>query len=124
MAGRAQVKGWLQAALACAIAGSAVPGLGPAARIVVLAGLVVAAAACLDSAWKGTFAPCPRRAYFAAFSFVLVAWLVVMIYGCFLCILTMPYYRTLGHRRGADRARRRRSSAGRPSARPTRGEGW
>jgi hypothetical protein len=94
--GRAWVKGWLQAALACAIAGTAVPGLGPAARIVALAGLLVAAAAGLESGWRRTIAAGPRRTLLAAFSIILTAWLVAMIYGCFIWILTMPYYRTLG----------------------------
>jgi hypothetical protein len=95
-AGRAWVMGWLQAALACAIAGSAVPGLGPAARIVAMAGLLIAAAAGLDSAWKKTLAVAPHRTYFAAFLAVLALWLIAMILGSFVWIMTMPYYRTLG----------------------------
>jgi hypothetical protein len=93
--GRAWIKGWLQAALACAIAGTAVPGLAPAARIVTLAGLLIAAAAGLDLAWKRSYAA-PRRTFFAAFSMILALWLIAMIYGSFLWIVTMPYYRTLG----------------------------
>jgi hypothetical protein len=94
--GRAWVKGWLQAALACGIAGTAVPGLAPAARIVALAGLLIAAAAGLDLAWKRTLAVAPRRAFFAAFSMILALWLIAMIYGCFLWIVTMTYYRAFG----------------------------
>jgi hypothetical protein len=95
-AGRAWVKGWLQAALACAIAGTAVPGLGPPARVVSMAGLLIAAAAGLDLAWKRACAPAPRRTFFAAFAMILALWLIAMIYGAFLWIMTMPYYRTLG----------------------------
>ena len=95
-AGRAWVKGWLQASLACAIAGTAVPGLGPAARIVAMAGLLVAAAAGLDSAWKRTLVAGPRRTFFAAFTAILAPWLVAMIFGSFVWIMTMPYYRALG----------------------------
>ncbi len=95
-AGRDWVKGWLQAALACAIAGTAVPGLGPAARIVTMAGVLVAAAAGLESGWWRTIADGPRRTFFAAFSIILAAWLVAMICGCFIWIVSMPYYRTLG----------------------------
>jgi hypothetical protein len=95
-AGRDWVKGWLQAALACAIAGTAVPGLGPAARIVTMAGVLVAAAAGLESGWWRTIADAPRRTFFAAFSIILAAWLVAMICGCFIWIVSMPYYRTLG----------------------------
>jgi hypothetical protein len=94
--GRVWVKGWLQAAVASIIAGSAIPGLGPSARIVAMAGLLIVAAACLDSTWKRTATTASRRVFFAAFSMILALWLVVMIYGCFLWILTMPYYRTLG----------------------------
>ena len=95
-AGRDWVKGWLQAALACAIAGTAVPGLGPAARIVTMAGVLVAAAAGLESGWWRTIAGGPRRTFFVAFSIILVAWLVAMICGCFIWFVSMPYYRTLG----------------------------
>lgn len=93
---RTWVKGWLQAALACAIAGSAVPGLAPSARVVAMAGLLIAAAAGLELAWKKALAAAPRRVFFAAFSAILSAWLVAMIYGSFLWIMTMTYYRTLG----------------------------
>jgi hypothetical protein len=94
--GRAWVKGWLQVGLAATIAGTAVPGLGPAARVVALAGLLIGAAAGLDSAWKRTYTPAPRRTFFAAFATILGLWLVAMIYGCFIWIMTMPYYRTFG----------------------------
>ena len=50
---------WLQAGLACAIAGTFVPGLGPAARLVPLAALLIAAAAGLESAWTRTIAAAP-----------------------------------------------------------------
>lgn len=95
-AGRAWVKGWLQVSLACAIAGTAVPGLGSSARLVVMAGLLIAAAAGLDLAWKKTMAPAPRRTFFAAFAVLLALWLIGMIVGSFVWIVTMPYYRTLG----------------------------
>jgi hypothetical protein len=94
--GRAWVKGWLQAALACGIAGTAVPGLGPAARIVAMAGLLVAAAAGLDSAWRRGLTAAPRRFFVAALSVILALWLIVMTYGSFVWILSMPYYRTVG----------------------------
>jgi hypothetical protein len=94
--GRTWVTGWLQAALAGLIAGSVVPGLGPSARMVALAGLFVGASACLDSVWRNALGPAARRAFFLLFSAVLGLWLIAMIYGCFIWILTMPYYRTLG----------------------------
>jgi hypothetical protein len=94
--GRAWVTGWLQAAIASLIAGSLVPGLDPSARILALAGLLVGASACLESVWRNALGPAARRSFFSMFSLVLTAWLVVMIYGCFIWILTMSYYRTLG----------------------------
>ena len=96
MEGRAWVTGWIQAALAGLIAGSLVPGLGPAARMIALAGLFVGASACLESVWRNALGPAARRAFFSLFSAVLTLWLIAMIYGCFIWILTMPYYRTLG----------------------------
>jgi hypothetical protein len=94
--GRAWVTGWLQVAIACGIAGTMVPGLSQAAQTIALAGCLVGAAACLESAWGNTLSPTARRAFFVAFSGLFAFWLVVMIYGCFLWILTMPYYRALG----------------------------
>src|SRR5205807_2521653 len=63
---------------------------------VALAGLLIAAAAGLDSAWKRALVAGPRRTFFAAFSAILALWLVVMICGSFLWIVTLPYYRALG----------------------------
>jgi hypothetical protein len=94
--GRAWVVGWFKAALACIIAGGAVPGLGAAARVVAIAGLMVVAAAGLDAAWKRSLAPAPRRTFFAASSAILALWLVAMILGSFIWIVSMPYYRVLG----------------------------
>jgi hypothetical protein len=94
--GRDWVTGWLQAALAALIAGTLVPGLGPAARMIALAGLLVGAAAGLESAWDRTLGRAPRRTFFVLFSAVLVLWLVAMLCGCFIWNLTMPYYRSLG----------------------------
>jgi hypothetical protein len=93
---RAWIKGWLQAALACTIAGTALPGLGSAARVVAVAGLLVAAAAGLDSAWRRGYAAAPRRLFLAALSVILALWLIVMTYGSFVWIVSMPYYRAMG----------------------------
>lgn len=95
-AGRAWVRAWVQVAAASAIAGTFVPGLGPAARVVSLAGLAVAAGAVLDGAWKRALTGNARRAFYGLFSLVLAGWLIVMICGCFVWIVSMPYYRTLG----------------------------
>ncbi len=94
--GRAWVTGWLQAAMPSLIAGTLVPGLGPAARILALTGLLVGAAACLQSAWDLTLGRAARRTFFSLFSIVLALWLIAMICGCFVWNLTMPYYRNLG----------------------------
>jgi hypothetical protein len=94
--GRAWITGWLQAALASLIAGTFVPGLGPAARMMALTGLLVGVAACLESVWDQTIGRTARRSFFFLFSVVLVLWLIAMICGCFIWNLTMPYYRNLG----------------------------
>ncbi len=94
--GRPWIIGWLQAALVSLIAGTFVPGLGPAAHMMALTGLLVAAAACLESVWAQTLGRAARRSFFFLFSIVLVLWLVAMICGCFIWNLTMPYYRSLG----------------------------
>lgn len=94
--GREWVGGWFQAALASMIAGTVVPGLGPAGRVVALAGLLVAAAAGIDLAWRRSLSDGTRRVFFTAFSVLLTAWLAAMIVGCFTWIVTMPYYRPLG----------------------------
>jgi hypothetical protein len=93
---RAWVTGWLQVALAGAIAGTLVPGLSQAARAIGLAGLLVGAAACLESAWTRTLSSAARRTFFVLFSGLLALWLIAMTYGCFLWNVTMPYYRALG----------------------------
>jgi hypothetical protein len=94
--GRAWVGAWLKTAVACAIAGAVVPGLGSAARLVVLAGLLIAAASALDLAWKGALPAAARQFLLASFALLLTLWLIVMIYGSFICILSMPYYRIMG----------------------------
>ncbi len=93
---RPWITGWLQAALAGLVAGTFVPGLEPAARMIALAGMLVGAAACLESVWDQTLGRAARRAYFLLFSVVLALWLIAMICGCFIWNLTMPYYRSLG----------------------------
>ena len=95
-AGRRWVLGWVQVALAGAIAGTMIPGLGPSARIVALAGLLVAAAAGLEAAWTQTLSPAARRTFFVLFSALLALWLTVMTYASFLWIVTLPHYRVLG----------------------------
>jgi hypothetical protein len=94
--GRTWATGWLQVALAGLIAGTLVPGLSAAARTIVLAGLLVGAAASLESAWARRLSSRDRRTFFVLFSIVLVLWLVAMVYGCFIWNVTMPYYRALG----------------------------
>ncbi len=96
--GRAWVVGWLQAAIASVIAGSLVPGLATVAQMIALAGLLVVAAACLESVLRNanTITPAVRNLFFLLFSAILAVWLVAMIYGSFVWIVSMPYYRTLG----------------------------
>ncbi len=94
--GRPWLTGWLQVGLACLVGGTLVPGLSQAARVVALAGLIVVAAACLESAWTRSLAGSPRRAFFVVFGSVLGLWLAVMLYGIYIWNLVMPFYRPLG----------------------------
>jgi hypothetical protein len=95
-AGRAWVTGWLQVAAACLIAGTLIPGVSQAARVAALAGLLAGTAACLEAAWSKTQSSATLRGFFILFSGVLVLWLIVVFYGCYLWNLAMPYYRALG----------------------------
>ena len=52
--GRRMMAGWVQASLACAVAGTIVPGLAQAARVPALAGLLMTAALGLEAAWSRT----------------------------------------------------------------------
>ena len=94
--GRPWVFGWLQVGIACLIAGTIVPGLSQASRVVALAGLSVVVAACLESVWTRKLTGPTFQTFFIAFSGIVVVWLTVMIYGCYLWTLTMPFYRPLG----------------------------
>jgi len=94
--GRPWLIGWLQVGMACLLAGTIVPGLSQASRVVALAGLSVCVAASLESAWTRTLTRPTLRTFLIAFSGIAVVWLTVMIYGCYLWTLTMPFYRPLG----------------------------
>ncbi len=95
-AGRAWVYGWLQVALASLIGGTIVPGLSQPARVVGLAGLLIVAAAALESAWTKTLSRSSGRVFFALFSCLVAIWLGVVLYGTYICTLCLPYYRTIG----------------------------
>ena len=94
--GRSWLNGWLLVAVASLVGGSIVPGVGPAARLVVLAGLTMVATLCLESAWARTLTATPRRVFFITFGCVLGAWLAVMLYHSYVWNLAMPFYRPLG----------------------------
>jgi hypothetical protein len=94
--GRAFLKGWLQVALACLLAGTLVPGLSQASRVVALGGICVVAAGCLESAWTPRLSGWGRRVFFALFVGVIGLWLIVMIYATYIWSLSVPYYRALG----------------------------
>jgi hypothetical protein len=94
--GRNWPAAWLQVSIASLLAGTVVPGLSPAALALSLAGCLVGAAACLDAAWAMALTQGVRRAFLALFAGLLALWTIVMIYGSFVWIMTMPYYRALG----------------------------
>jgi hypothetical protein len=93
---RSWVVGWIQVAGASAIAGTLVPGMSAAARVVVLAGLAVGSAVSLDAAWLNSLSQDGRRWYLALCTIVSVQWLSVMTCGSFVWCVALPFYRTLG----------------------------
>jgi hypothetical protein len=95
-AARAWMIGWFQAGLGSLIAGSLVPGLGTAARVVILAAIALGSAAGLDAAWKQSLSRAGGRAFFILFSIVIGMWLCVMMCGTYIWTLCLAYYRVLG----------------------------
>jgi hypothetical protein len=87
---------WLQVALACLIAGTLVPGMSSAARMVCLAGVAVAAAASLESAWCQSLPRAAKRGFFSWFTIITMLWLIGSIYWGFVWCVAMPYYRAMG----------------------------
>jgi hypothetical protein len=90
------VMGWIQVAVASAIAGTLVPGMSTVARAVALAGLAVGSAACLEAAWLDTLSHAGRRWFLVFCAIVSVVWLSVIAYGSFIWCVALPFYRTLG----------------------------
>jgi hypothetical protein len=93
---RRMMAGWVQASLACAVAGTIVPGLAPAARVPALAGLLMAAALGVDAAWSRCFTPKARRACLGICFGLLLVWLICVVYGSYVWLLVFPYYRPVG----------------------------
>jgi hypothetical protein len=97
--GRSLVVGWLQAAGACLLAGTLIPGLATAARVPALAGLAVAAGAGCDrllgGLGSGSVAAGPRRWFFGWAVALAVAWaLLAGLAGGYLAA-AVGYYRAL-----------------------------
>jgi len=95
-AGRPVVIGWLQAATACMIAGTIVPGLSQAARVPALAGIVLVAASVLETAWARLLSEPARRGFLAILCGLLSVWLIAFLYGSYLWLIIFPYYRPVG----------------------------
>jgi hypothetical protein len=94
--GRPWLIGWLQVSLACLIGGTLVPGLSQVTRMAALAGLLIGATACLESARARVLARPAQRMFFIVFGCVLGLWLIVVLYGSYLWNLAVPFYRPLG----------------------------
>jgi hypothetical protein len=88
--------GWLQVAIAALIGGTVIPGLSEPARLVAVTGILVIAAACLESAWTRTLPAAARGPFLVALGLVFGSWLVAMLFGMYVWDLAMPYYRPLG----------------------------
>ena len=87
---------WFQVSIASLIAGSVVPGLATPARVVVLAGLAIAAAAGLEAVQRPSHTRSVRHAFFLLFSIVIGMWLCIMMYGTYIWNLCLAHYRFLG----------------------------
>jgi hypothetical protein len=94
--GQSWLNSWLLVTVASSIGATIVPGVSPAARLVVLAGLMMVTTVCLESAWARTLTDSSRLTFFIAFGCVFGAWLAVMLYGSYVWNLAMPFYRPLG----------------------------
>ncbi len=94
--GRAWSMTWIQVGLAALVAGTLVPGLGPAARGPALAGFAVAAALVVEAAWSRRLEGKAHAAFLLVFSALVTPWLTSMFYGGYVWIMTMPYYRAFG----------------------------
>ena len=90
---RRYVLGWLQVAGAGLIVGTFIPGLSSAAMIPILAGLAVAAAACLDRLWTLNVSTAARRGFLAIAVGLAAIWIVVAAIGGIGLASAAPYYR-------------------------------
>jgi hypothetical protein len=93
--GRGLVFGWLQAAGACLLGGTLVPGLAQAAELPALAGLAILAAAGCDRFVAGSLSPRVARYGFAVATGLLLAWAVFVTVGGGYVAAAVPYYRSL-----------------------------
>jgi len=94
--GRPMMAGWVQASLACVVAGTIVPGLAQAARVPVLAGLLMTAGLGLDAAWSRGLTQKAGRACLGVTLGLLLVWLMCVMYGSYVSLLVFPYYRPVG----------------------------
>jgi len=90
---RSLVLGWLQVAGAALITGTFVPGLAGAARIPALAGLAVAAAACLDRLWTLEISVAARRGFLTLAVTIATVWILLASVAGISLASAAPYYR-------------------------------
>lgn len=90
------VKSWSQVALAAIIAGTLVPGLATASRLPALAGLLIASAVVLDTAWDEALTGRGKRIFFAGSLALVVLWLAMGLAGGLHLAFNVPYYRAVG----------------------------
>jgi hypothetical protein len=99
--GRLLVRGWLQVAGACLLAGTIVPGLALAARSPALAGLALAAAAACESLLSVGESPRPKLAgaarlwLFSSAIAMSLGWALIVVLGGGYLAAAVPYYRSL-----------------------------
>jgi hypothetical protein len=93
---RQMVAGWTQAAIACAVAGTIVPGLAHAARTPALAGMLMTAAAGIDVAWTRSPSPAVRRVLLPLSFGLISVWLIILMSWGYVWLVALPYYRPVG----------------------------
>ncbi len=93
--GRAQVLGWLQAAGAATLAGTLIPGVADAARMLAVAGVLVAAGAVSARLWERAEGTTTRRWAYALAATLAAFWLALATAAGGYLAFTVAYYRTL-----------------------------
>jgi hypothetical protein len=92
---RSLVKGWAQAAVVAVLAGTLLPGVAPAARVVGVAAVALAAAMVLEGLWLGLPSAGARRTAMGVILALAVAWGALAFLGLGYLAAAVSFYRQL-----------------------------